>query len=222
MIESESLLLQAKSISHNYEDGVDQVSVLRAISLSLHQSETLAITGVSGSGKTTLLNILAGYLKPSFGEVYYKGQLLSDMTAKQVSEYRNRAIGFIYQRHYMVRELTVIENVALPLMIQGGYTLVDAYCKAAEVLSAVDLLEHIHFYANQISGGQRQRVSVARALVTDPDIVLADEPTGSLDPKNSEQLMRLLLNATQTRGTTLIIVTHDRDVAAQCERFLEL
>lgn len=218
MTETAQSLLQATGLRHQYCDGEQVMSVLDHISLSIHSSDVTAIVGVSGSGKTTLLNILAGYLKPSQGQVLFNGQDLFKMTSQEIAQFRSQTIGFIYQRHYMIRELTALENVTLPLMIQKRYTLPKAIRKAALCLKSVGLYSHCDYYAHQLSGGQRQRVAVARALVTDPNVIFADEPTGSLDPVNSQQLMELLLNLNASQGSALVIVTHDMSIASLCNQ----
>lgn len=222
MTKTSQLLLQATGLCHQYRDGEQTMSVLNHVNLSVHPSDVTAIVGVSGSGKTTLLNILAGYLRPSQGQVLFNGQDLFEMTSREIAQFRSQTIGFIYQRHYMIRELTALENVTLPLMIQKNYTLLKATQKAALCLKSVGLCSHCDYYAHQLSGGQRQRVAVARALVTEPSIIFADEPTGSLDPSNSQQLMELLLNLNASQRSALVIVTHDMSIASLCSQKLLL
>ncbi len=223
MTESKQWLIEAQQLSHAYQDGDRMLEVLKGIDFKIFEQDTIAIHGVSGTGKSTLLNLLAGFLKPTSGRVLYKGTDLNMMSESQVSHYRNHSIGFVYQRHYMVRELSIIENVALPLIIRGVARL-QALEDARQVLASVGLSLKCDCFAHQISGGQRQRAAVARALVTKPSIIFADEPTGSLDKKTSKDLVELLMQLTQSSSAkpALILVTHDRELLGLCQRSLEV
>jgi lipoprotein-releasing system ATP-binding protein len=206
-------MLRALNIEKIYHDGIrDDLHVLNNINFTLDHAETTAIIGSSGSGKTTLLNILGGLDKPSSGQV-----LLNDLDVHQLSEkkrctVRNQHFGFIYQFHHLLPEFTALENVAMPLLIDG-ISIDQATERATKVLDDVGLLKRQHHKPSELSGGERQRAAIARALIHQPDCILADEPTGNLDRKNAEQAIDLIINLNKEYKTSLVIVTHDLKIA---------
>lgn len=196
-------------------------SVLKGIDLNIKAGEQVAILGQSGSGKSTLLHILAMLDLPDSGEVKIAGADVASLSDNAKAEFRNNNMGFIYQFHHLLMEFDAIENVAMPLLIQGEEEAV-AKQKAQEMLDAVGLSHRYHHRPAQMSGGERQRVAIARALVNEPKLVLADEPTGNLDKKNSEQVFQLFLKLNRELGTSLVVVTHDLDLASRFDRVIEL
>lgn len=207
--------------SANSKNKAVVTSVLKGVDLSIQAGEQVAILGQSGSGKSTLLHILAMLDLPDQGEVKIAGADVANMTDNEKAEFRNDNMGFIYQFHHLLMEFDAVENVAMPLLIQGEVEDV-AKQKAKNMLDAVGLSHRYHHRPAQMSGGERQRVAIARALVNEPKLVLADEPTGNLDKKNSEQVFQLFLKLNREFGTSLVVVTHDLDLASRFDRVIEL
>jgi lipoprotein-releasing system ATP-binding protein len=197
------------------------LEVLRDVNLEVRPAERLAIVGSSGSGKTTLLQILGGLDEPDDGEVYVGGEAMHGGSELSKGELRNRYIGFVYQFHHLLPEFTSLENVAMPLLVRGD-SAAQSQDRAREILTAVGLGERLTHKPSQLSGGERQRTAIARALVTRPAAVLADEPTGNLDRRTGERVFELLLRCNTDFGTSLVVVTHDPDLAARMDRVLEL
>ena len=210
-------MLRAINIAKDYNDGIrNDLHVLNDISFTLDRAETCAIVGTSGSGKTTLLNIMGGLDNPTSGQV-----LLNDMDVHKLSEkkrctVRNEHFGFIYQFHHLLPEFTALENVAMPLLIKGG-SVEQAIQEAEKVLDEVGLKKRINHKPSELSGGERQRAAIARALIHRPDCIFADEPTGNLDRKNAEQAIDLITNLNKEYSTSLIIVTHDLNIAERMD-----
>ena len=213
-------IIDIKNISRSYKMGDEVVNALRSITLQIHKNEYVALMGPSGSGKSTLMNILGCLDSPSSGEYLLNGINVSTMGDTDLAEVRNKQIGFIFQTFNLLPKLTALENVALPL-IYAGINKKDRLAKAAHVLSSVGLTDRMHHKPNELSGGQRQRVAVARALVNDPAIILADEPTGNLDTKTSVEIMGLFEEIHQ-KGNTIILVTHEPDIALHAHRIVKL
>jgi len=206
-------MLSANGISKNYHDGTgNDLHVLDDINFTLNLGETSAIIGTSGSGKTTLLNILGGLDEPSSGHVLLNDVDVHKLSEKQRCTVRNQHFGFIYQFHHLLPEFTALENVAMPLLIQGK-TVQQATVSAEKVLADVGLSHRMTHKPGEMSGGERQRAAIARALVHQPDCILADEPTGNLDRKNAEQAIDLITNLNSEYNTSLVIVTHDLTIA---------
>ena len=197
------------------------LEVLRSVDLSVREAERLAIVGASGSGKTTLLQIMGGLDDPTSGQVLVNGRSIANIDEKEKSALRNQFIGFVYQFHHLLPEFTAQENVAMPLLIRR-LKKEEAMGKAADLLGRVGLAERLDHKPGELSGGERQRAAVARALITRPKLVLADEPTGNLDAGNGQHVLKLMLELNQELNTSLVIVTHDYNVAGQMERVLVL
>ena len=220
MTESGSVL-ECRRITRRFREGDSTLEVLSGVDLSVGAAESLAIIGASGSGKTTLLQIMGGLDEPSSGEVFINGQSLSSTNEKEKGLLRNRYLGFVYQFHHLLPEFTALENVAMPLLIRRD-SRADAMQQAAELLDRVGLALRLNHKPGELSGGERQRAAVARALITRPKLVLADEPTGNLDAGNGAHVLELMLALNQELETCLIVVTHDYSIAAQMDRILVL
>lgn len=217
---SDSLALSCRDVHKSYEDGRSQVSVLRGVELSLADGEKVAIIGASGSGKSTLLNLLGGLDHVSEGEVALAGRVLASLSEKQLAEWRNRHLGFVYQFHHLLPEFSALENVAMPQLI-AGIARREAEAAAAEMLDEVGLINRSSHRPGQLSGGERQRVAIARSLINKPRCVLMDEPTGNLDPEAAEQVLGLI-DKLQAKHSAFVVVTHDLAVARRMERVLRL
>ncbi|MEO7252684.1 MAG: ABC transporter ATP-binding protein [Casimicrobium sp.] len=214
-------IVEAISLGKRYESGPASTQVLTDVSFAVAGGESVAIIGASGSGKSTLLHLLGGLDSPSKGSVNLLGHRLANMSDAARGDLRNRALGFVYQFHHLLAELTAVQNVALALRIRRTPVAV-ADAKATELLASVGLSHRLQHLPSELSGGERQRVAIARALVTEPACVLADEPTGNLDQENGDRVFAMLLDATRSRNASLVLVTHDRDLAARCDRVLHL
>jgi len=206
--------IQVESVTKTFSLGDSQVRALDGVSFRIAEGEKVAITGPSGSGKSTLMNILGCLMRPDSGRYRLAGEDVSQLPSLRLAGIRNRHIGFVFQVFNLLPRLSALENVELPLLYAGNR---EARDRAAEALKAVGLADRMRHEPNQLSGGQRQRVAVARAIVNDPAILLADEPTGNLDTKTGEEIMALF-DQLNTQGRTVIIVTHEAEIAQQCQR----
>ena len=211
---SDVTLLKVRNLVKNYVSGDEILHILRGINFDVEKGSTVAVTGQSGSGKTTFLNIIGGLDRSDSGSVEVAGAEITSLSESGLSSYRQKSIGFIFQFHYLLKDFSALENVMLPAYMTGMRKK-DAVEKARLLLGDMKLGDRLSHYPSQLSGGERQRVAVARAMVNDPDIILADEPTGNLDPKNSAMVTELLYAGAEKWGKTLIVVTHDEGVAGR-------
>ncbi|MGL9719347.1 lipoprotein-releasing ABC transporter ATP-binding protein LolD [Symbiopectobacterium sp.] len=218
---NDSLLLQCNDLCKTYQEGKLSTEVLCHVTFSMQAGEMMAIVGSSGSGKSTLLHLLGGLDAPTTGDVIFKGQALSGLSAAAKSVLRNRELGFIYQFHHLLPDFTALENVAMPLLI-GNTPPAQAQDQARAMLAAVGLDARREHRSSELSGGERQRVAIARALVNNPLLVLADEPTGNLDQRTADTIFELLGELNVRQGTAFLVVTHDLSLAARLRRQLEM
>jgi lipoprotein-releasing system ATP-binding protein len=214
-------VLEARDVHKSFRQGPVVLQVLQGITFTVASGERVAVVGASGSGKTTLLQILGGLDPPTAGVVRIAGRDIHSLTESERGVLRNHALGFVYQFHHLLPEFSALENVAMPLLVRRA-KVSEARAAARELLERVGLGERLDHRPHQLSGGERQRAAVARALVTQPRIVLADEPTGNLDGRNAESVFALMLELNRERGTSLVVVTHDMRLAARMERIYEL
>lgn len=214
-------VLACQALSKSFQDGLLRVDVLKKIDLEIFPGERVAIIGVSGSGKSTLLHLLGGLDKPSSGEIIVSGKKIAHLSETQLSLIRNQTLGFVYQFHHLLPEFTVLENVCIPLLLRDMEPKA-AKEKASHILEKVGLSHRDRHKLGELSGGERQRTAIARALVTDPVCVLADEPTGNLDHKNADKIYELMLELNRTLKTSFLIVTHDLRLTGHMDRTLEL
>jgi lipoprotein-releasing system ATP-binding protein len=218
---TEPSILACDGVHKHFVEAGQRLEVLRGVQLQVRAGETLAIIGASGSGKTTLLQILGGLDLPTKGMVRLMDQAFAELSDAARGDLRNRALGFVYQFHHLLPEFSALENVAMPLLVRRATT-ADARREAQWFLDRVGLGQRLTHRPAQLSGGERQRAAVARALVTRPKLVLADEPTGNLDGRNAEGVLELMLELNRELGTSLVLVTHSNEIAARMQRVLTL
>jgi lipoprotein-releasing system ATP-binding protein len=214
-------LIKLQKVSKIYQSGSNDLNVLKDIDLSIEAGELLIITGESGCGKSTLLNMIGGLDKPSSGTVHSCGFEVSSLSERELTDYRNGSLGFIFQFHFLLKDFNALENVMMPALV-GGIKKPAAREKAAELLDRVGLLDRAEHFPSQLSGGERQRAALARALINDPPLILADEPTGNLDERNSRIVEEILFDLTGGLNKTLLLVTHDLTLAEKGSRHIHL
>ena len=217
----ESPIIQVKNLYKVYQVGETKVFALNGVSFSLNKGEFCAVVGPSGSGKSTLLNMMAGLEKPSKGEIIIAGTHIEKMTEKQLVTFRRQNVGFIFQSYNLIKTMNAVENVAMPLTFRGVPKKIRTE-KAKKYLKLVGLEKQMDHMANEMSGGQQQRVGIARALVVDPRIIFADEPTGNLDSKTTMDVLRLMRRIVKERKQTLIMVTHDKHLAGFADKQIHI
>ncbi len=221
MPDRKKILLEAKEIRKVY-GRVIQTVALKKLNVKLEQNEFITLIGPSGCGKTTLANILGALDQPTSGEIFFQGEPLGKMKQNQLADFRNQHVGFIFQFHFLLKEFTALENVLVPTWIKHQLTSAKKVKRAKELLELVGLKERMNNKGNNLSGGQQQRVAIARSLINEPSLILADEPTGNLDSSNTDQVFGLLKKINQEIGTTFLIITHERHIAAKSNRVVEM
>ena len=214
-------LIRAEKLSKVYRTGAAELAIFRDLDLRVEKGESLALTGESGAGKSTLLHLLGTLDSPSEGAVFYGDTKVTALPEAGMSEFRNRTIGFVWQSHHLLPEFTAAENAAMPLLIRGDSP-AEARTRVREVLNEVGLADRADHRAGELSGGEQQRVALARALAANPSVLLADEPTGNLDPRTGERIFSLLQELHRAHGLTSVIVTHNPAFAGRCDRALRI
>lgn len=221
MNSNSQIVLACHGLGKTYTDGANKIEVLSDINIEINAGEMVAIVGASGSGKSTLLHLLGGLDKPTKGQVVLKGENIQALRERELCRMRNRYLGFVYQFHHLLPEFSALENVGMPLLL-GNMEPQQIREKAAHLLSQVGLEKRMQHRLGQLSGGERQRVAIARALVADPVCVLADEPTGNLDPRNADRVLQLFFDLQKAHQTSVVIVTHDTNIAANAKRTMSI
>ncbi len=211
-------VIQIKDVNKTYLLGEDVVKAVDNVSIEIKKGEYVSILGSSGSGKSTLMHIIGLLDRPTTGQIIINNKDISSLNDEQLSQLRNTFVGFVFQQFNLINKLTLTENVALPAVYFKGKLSFDPMKKAAEILTQLGMEKRLNFYPNKISGGQQQRVAIARSLIMDPDLILADEPTGNLDSKTGDEILQILEDLNKKTGVTVVVVTHEKDVADRTDR----
>ena len=214
-----STLVQFSDVNLQYQNGQNLTEVIKGINFSINQNERLAIVGKSGSGKTSLLMLMAGLEKPTLGSIKFQNQELTTYSEDQLTDFRKKNIGIVFQSFYLIPSYTALENVTLSLEINFQK---NALIQAEEILTDLGLKDRLHHFPSQLSGGEQQRVAIARAIINKPELILADEPTGNLDEENSQVIADLLFNVSLKYQKSLCLVTHDLELAKKCDRLMKI
>ncbi|MBI3989369.1 MAG: ABC transporter ATP-binding protein [candidate division NC10 bacterium] len=214
-------LIRVDELRKTFVMGGEKLEVLKGLNLEMRRGEFLCIVGPSGVGKSTFLHLLGALDRPTAGDIYYQQVCLSDLSEVELAAFRNRTIGFVFQFHYLLPEFTALENVMIPLLI-ARRPREEARKRAVDVLTEVNLQDRLSHRPAELSGGERQRVAIARALIVDPEVILADEPTGNLDTKSGEMVYALLRHLNVARGLTLVVVTHNEELARRADRVVRM
>jgi lipoprotein-releasing system ATP-binding protein len=214
-------LLTVKNLDRSYEIGGHRIEVLKGLELSVSTQSTIAVVGASGVGKSTLLHILGTLDHPTRGEVLFEGRNIFQLSPAELARFRNRKVGFVFQFHHLLPEFNALENTMMPVLIDRGEK-AEARTRAEDILTRLGLQDRLTHRIGELSGGEQQRVAIARALVQAPKLVLADEPTGNLDRKTGEQILKLFMDLNREQGITLIMVTHNMELAGQFQRVIEI
>jgi lipoprotein-releasing system ATP-binding protein len=214
-------LLSAQCVTKSYPMGTGRLEILKGVDLEINAGEALSIVGSSGAGKSTLLHILGTLDRPTLGKVFFRGQDLTRESDERLAEFRNRAMGFVFQFHHLMSEFSAIENVMMPCRI-GGLSVKESREKAEGLLVMLGLQDRLTHYPSELSGGEQQRVAIARSLVRGPEVLFADEPTGNLDTANAEKIQELFFDLKQRMNLTLVVVTHDSAFASRFPRVLHM
>ena len=217
------MFIVGKNLRKVYQlEGGEKVEALKGVNIEIEKGEIVGLMGPSGSGKSTLLNLLGGIDKPTDGEVIIDGKNINRMKDKELAKFRNKNIGFVFQFHYLLPEFTALENVVIPTQFYKYMRYRDAERKATDLLTKLNLKDRINHKPSQMSGGEQQRVAIARAIINEPQIILADEPTGNLDSTNTKAVMEILIKLNREKNITIVIATHDNFVASFCNRIVRL
>jgi lipoprotein-releasing system ATP-binding protein len=215
-------IISATNLTKIYRTLFDNITVFENMNIEIEQGSAVAIIGQSGRGKTTMLNILSGLDSPTSGEVIFDDKRIDNVNEEKLSEFRNKNVGFIFQHHYLLEDFTAFDNILIPLRIKGVNIDEGIKSYARELLDSVGLLNRQSHYPDQLSGGERQRIAIVRALIHDPLVVFADEPTGSLDKRNAENIEGLLWSLKDKFNKTFIIATHNMEIASKCDKVIDL
>ena len=217
------MFIVGKNLSKVYQlEGGEKIEALKGVNLEIRKGEIVGLMGPSGSGKSTLLNLLGGIDKPTKGEVFINGKNINDLKDRELAKFRNKNIGFVFQFHYLLPEFTALENVIIPTQFYRYMKPKDAEEKARKLLSKLNLGKRVYHRPSQMSGGEQQRVAIARAVINEPEIILADEPTGNLDTANTKVVMDIFTELNREKNITIVIATHDDFVASFCNRIIKL